>query len=138
MQAQVKWNGKMGFVGISGTNHSVVMDVSKENGGDGAAASPMEMVLMGLAGCSGVDVAIIVQKKRLDVRDFEIIVNAERADEHPKVFTKVYMTFIFEGEDLSVKPLEDAVRLSIEKYCSVAGMINKTAEINWTVKIKDQ
>ncbi len=138
MQAQVKWNGKMGFVGISGTNHSVVMDVSKENGGDGAAASPMEMVLMGLAGCSGVDVAIIVQKKRLDVRDFEIIVNAERADEHPKVFTKVDMTFIFEGEDLSVKPLEDAVRLSIEKYCSVAGMVNKTAEINWTVKIKDQ
>ncbi|HBG02509.1 MAG TPA: osmotically inducible protein OsmC, partial [Firmicutes bacterium] len=97
MNVQVKWNGKMGFVGISGTNHSVVMDVSKENGGDGAAASPMEMVLMGLAGCSGLDVAIILKKKRLDVRNFEIVVNGERAEEHPRVFTKVDMTFIFEG-----------------------------------------
>lgn len=137
MQAQVKWNGKMGFVGISGTNHSVVMDVSKENGGDGAAASPMEMILLGLAGCSGVDVALIVKKKRLNVRDFEIIVSAERADEHPRVFTKVDMTFVFEGEDLTIKPLEDAVRLSIDKYCSVAGMVSKTADINWTVKIKE-
>lgn len=137
MQAQVKWNGKMGFVGISGTNHSVVMDVSKENGGDGAAASPMEMILLGLAGCSGVDVALIVEKKRLNVRDFEIIVSAERADEHPRVFTKVDMTFVFEGDDLTIKPLEDAVRLSIDKYCSVAGMVSKTAEINWTVEIKE-
>lgn len=137
MQAQVKWNGKMGFVGISGTKHSVVMDVSKENGGDGAAASPMEMILLGLAGCSGVDVALIVKKKRLNVRDFEIIVSAERADEHPRVFTKVDMTFVFEGEDLTIKPLEDAVRLSIDKYCSVAGMVSKTADINWTVKIKE-
>ncbi|HBN95595.1 MAG TPA: osmotically inducible protein OsmC, partial [Firmicutes bacterium] len=80
MQAKVRWNGKLGFVGISGTNHAVVMDVSKENGGDGAAASPMEMVLLGLAGCSGIDVALIVKKKRLNVRDFEIFVHGERAD----------------------------------------------------------
>jgi putative redox protein len=137
MQAKVRWNGKLGFVGISGTNHAVVMDVSKENGGDGAAASPMEMVLLGLAGCSGIDVALIVKKKRLNVRDFEIFVHGERADEHPQVFTKVDMTFVFEGEDLSRKALEDAVRLSLDKYCSVAGMVNKTAEIGWTVEIKE-
>lgn len=137
MQAQVRWNGKMGFVGISGFNHTVVMDVSKENGGDGAAASPMEMVLMALAGCSGVDIALIVKKKRLDVRDFQILVEGERADEHPRVFTKVNMTFVFEGADLTLKPLEDAVRLSLEKYCSVAGMVNKTAEISWKVEIKE-
>lgn len=137
MQAQVRWNGKMGFVGISGSNHTVVMDVSKENGGDGAAASPMEMVLMALAGCSGVDIALIVKKKRLDVRDFQILVEGERADEHPRVFTKVNMTFVFEGADLTLKPLEDAVRLSLEKYCSVVGMVNKTAEISWKVEIKE-
>lgn len=137
MQAQVKWNGKMGFVGISGTNHAVVMDVSQEAGGDGAAASPMEMVLMGLAGCSGVDVALILQKKRLNVRNFEILVQAERAPEHPRVFTKVDLTFVFEGESLSQKPLEDAVRLSIDKYCSVAAMVSKTAEINWTIETKE-
>lgn len=137
MQVQVRWNGNMGFVGVSGTNHSVVMDVSKDKGGDGTAASPMEMVLMGLAGCSGVDVASIVRKKRLSVRDIEIKIQAERADEHPRVFTKVDMTFVFEGENLTMKPLEDAVRLSIDKYCSVAGMVSKTAEINWKVEIKE-
>ncbi|NMB00149.1 MAG: OsmC family protein [Firmicutes bacterium] len=137
MQAQVKWNGKMGFVGVSGTNHAVVMDVSKENGGDGTAPSPMEMVLLGLAGCSGVDVAQIVKKKRLTVRDFQISVSGERADEHPRVFTKVDLTFVFEGENLTMKPLEDAVRLSLDKYCSVAGMVSKTAEINWKVEIKE-
>lgn len=137
MQAQAKWNGKMGFVGISGTNHAVVMDVSKQAGGDGAAATPMELVLLGLAGCSGMDVASIIKKKRLEVRDMEILVNAEQADEYPKVFTKVDLTYVFEGADLSTKALEDAVRLSIDKYCSVAGMVSKTAEINWTVEIKE-
>ncbi|HHT69882.1 MAG TPA: OsmC family protein [Firmicutes bacterium] len=138
MQAQVRWNGKLGFVGISGSNHAVVMDVSKENGGDGAAASPMELVLLGLAGCSGIDVALIVKKKRLNVRDFQIFVDGQRADEHPQVFNKVQMKFVFEGDDLSQKALEDAVRLSLDKYCSVAGMVNKTAEITWTVEIKDE
>ena len=137
MQAKVKWNGKMGFVGTSGTNHAVVMDVSKEAGGDGVAASPMEMELLGLAGCSGVDVALILQKKRLNVRDFQILVNGERADEHPRVFTKVHMAFVFEGEGLSPKALEDAVRLSIDKYCSVAGMVSKTAEITWNIEVKE-
>lgn len=138
MQAQVRWNGKLGFVGISGSNHAVVMDVSKENGGDGAAASPMELVLLGLAGCSGIDVALIVKKKRLNVRDFQIFVDGQRADEHPQVFNKVQMKFVFEGDNLSQKALEDAVRLSLDKYCSVAGMVNKTAEITWTVEIKDE
>lgn len=137
MEARVQWNGKMGFVGISGTNHAVVMDASQENGGDGAAASPMEMVLMGLAGCSGMDVVSILRKKRMNLWTMEIVLNAERADDHPRVFTKIDVTFMFRGEDLKEKALEDAVRLSMEKYCSVAGMINKTAEITWNVKIHE-
>lgn len=136
MQAKVRWNGKLGFIGTSGTNHIVPMDVSKEAGGDGAAASPMELVLLGLAGCSGIDVAMITKKKRLNVHDFEILVASKRADDHPKVFTAIDLSFIFSGENLTLKPLEDAVRLSMEKYCSVAGMLNKTAEINWSVEIK--
>lgn len=137
VQAQVRWNGKMGFVGVSGSNHAVVMDVRKENGGDGTAPSPMELVLMALAGCSGVDVAQIVKKKRLKVRDFQVFVEGERAEEHPRVFTRVQLTFVFAGEDLTRKPLEDAVRLSLEKYCSVAGMVGKTEEIDWQVQIKE-
>lgn len=138
MQAQVKWDGKLGFYGVSGSNHAVVMDVTKENGGGGTAASPMELVLLGLAGCSGIDVALIIEKKRLKVRNFEVFVKAERANEHPQVFSKVDMTFVFEGENLTRKGLEDAVRLSLDKYCSVAGMVNKTAEITWTVEIREQ
>jgi putative redox protein len=113
------------------------MDVRKESGGDGTAPSPMELVLMALGGCSGVDVAEILRKKRLQIRDFQILLEGERAEEYPKVFTKVQMTFVFEGEDLKLKPLEDAVRLSLEKYCSVAGMVGKTAEIEWKVEIKE-
>ncbi len=135
MQAKVRWNGKLGFIGTSGTNHIVPMDVAQEAGGDGTAASPMELVLLGLAGCSGIDVALITKKKRLKVHDFEIHVAAERAEDHPRVFTAIDLTFVFAGEDLQPKPLEDAVRLSVERYCSVAGMLNQTAEINWRVEI---
>lgn len=137
MQAKVKWNGKLGFMGVSGSNHAVVMDVPKESGGDGTAASPMEMVLLGLAGCSGVDVALILEKKKINIRNFEIFVEGQRADEHPRVFTQVDLNFVFEGENLKPKPLEDAVKLSVDKYCSVAGMVNKTAQINWKITIKD-
>lgn len=137
MEVKVRWDGQMGFVGRSGTNHAVVMDVSPQVGGGGTAPSPMEMVLFGLAGCAGVDVALILQKKKVQVRDFEVLVQAERADEHPRVFTKVDLTFVFEGEDLRLKPLEDSVRLSIEKYCSVAGMVSQTATIDWKVEIKE-
>lgn len=137
MKAELRWNGKMGFTGIPASNHAVLMDASPRVGGDGAAASPMEMVLMGLAGCSGMDVVSILGKKRIAYRDLQILVETERAEEHPKVFTKVDLTFVFHGENLTPKPLEDTIRLSIEKYCSVAGMVSKTAEINWKVEIKE-
>jgi len=135
MEARVRWNGKMGFVGISGTNHTVVMDTRPEIGGDGAAPSPMEMVLMGLAGCSGIDVVSILQKKRVKLHSLEIALDAERAEEHPRVFTRINVRFSAAGEGLTEKHLTDAVRLSMEKYCSVAGMLSKTAEINWMVEV---
>lgn len=137
MEVKVLWDGQMGFFGKSGTNHSVVMDVSKEIGGGGSAPSPMEMVLFGLAGCAGVDIALILNKKKVQLDDFEVFVKAERAEDHPRVFTKVDLTFVFQGEDLRMKPLEDAVRLSIDKYCSVAGMISQTATIDWEIKIRE-
>ena len=136
MNVDVRWTGKMSFVGKSGTNHSVVMDTIPDNGGEAAAPSPLEMVLMGLAGCSGMDVLLIVKKKRIAVSAFEITINAERSTEHPKVFTSVNMEYIFEGQDLKQKSLEDSVRLSVEQYCSVAGMVAKTATINWQVTIR--
>lgn len=137
MKVDVRWTGKRGFLGISGSGHAVVMDTSEANGGEGSAASPMEMVLMGLAGCSGIDVVSILEKKRVALEGLQVLINSERADEHPKVFTKVNLTFVFKGKDLNHKALEDSVRLSIDRYCSVAGMVNKTAEINWEIVVED-
>lgn len=136
MNVQVKWHNKMTFLGVSGQNHVTVMDTSPDHGGDGTAPSPMELVLMGLAGCSGVDIISILNKKRIAFDTLDMEISAERAADHPKVFTEVTVDYIFSGKDLSPKPLEDAVRLSVEKYCSVAGMVSKTANLNWNVVIR--
>lgn len=136
MESKVLWTGNLRFLGTSGSNHSVVMDASEKVGGEGTAASPMEMVLMGFAGCSGIDVVMILEKKRIDIDHFEVRLSAERAEEHPRVFNKIKAEFVFGGKELSVKALEDTVRLSVEKYCSVAGMLDKTAEIDWSVTVE--
>ncbi len=137
MEVRAIWNGRMGFVATGNTNHATVMDVSKAVGGDESASSPMEMVLFGLAGCTGADVASIMRKKRLKVDDFQIFIKAKRADEHPKVYTKIDLTFEFKGNDLSEKALKSAVELSMNKYCSVSAMLSKTAEINWEVVVRE-
>lgn len=137
MKIDLKWTGNMSFEGVSvRTGNVVAFDASPAVGGEDAGVSPMEVVLMGLAGCSGMDVVSILSKKRVEFDLLEVAVEGERADEHPKVFTKVEMVFTFSGQDLKLKSLEDAVRLSIDKYCSVAGMIDKTAEISWRIEIK--
>jgi len=137
VEVQVNWNGAMTFVGRSGTNHSVVMDTSPEHGGHGSAPSPMEMVLMGFAGCSGIDVVSILKKKRQTFDKFDMRISGERGDEHPRVFTTVKAEYIFTGTNLSQKHFEDAVRLSVEKYCSVAGMVAQTATIDWSVILNE-
>lgn len=137
MKVDVRWTGKMSFLGISGSGHAVVMDTSQANGGEGSAPSPMEMVLMGLAGCSGIDVVSILEKKRVPFKGLQILIDGERAEEHPRVFTKVKMTFVFKGKDLNQKALEDSIRLSLDKYCSVAGIVSKTAEISWEIAVED-
>ena len=90
---------------------------------------------MGLGGCSAVDVLLILKKMRAKVADCQINLEAERAEEHPRVFTKVSLEYLFKGEDLKPKDLERAIQLSIDKYCSVAGMVSKTARIETSYKI---
>lgn len=136
MKIDLKWTGNMGFEGTSvRTGNTMAFDSSPTFGGEDAGVSPMEAVLMGLAGCSGMDVVSILNKKRIKFDQLEVAVDSERADEHPKVFTKIEMVFSFSGSDLKLKSLEDTVRISIDKYCSVAGMVNKTAAISWRVEI---
>lgn len=93
------------------------------------------MVLMALGSCSAVDIWLILKKMHAKVSDFEINLDAERSEEHPRVFTKVHLEYLFKGEDLKEKDIERAIQLSLDKYCSVAGMVEKTAKIETSYKI---
>ena len=125
MQANVKWVEGNTYIGRSNSNHNVVFDA----GSDGAAPSPMEMVLMSVGGCSSVDVVSILKKTKQDFSSVDVQLTAERAEIAPRVFTKINLHFVVTGNNVSEKHLERAVSLSAEKYCSVALMLDKTVEI---------
>ena len=135
MKARVKWLDHMSFIGESDSGHSVVMDGSPEVGGRNLAARPMEMVLLGMGGCTAFDVVMILQRARQPITDCVIELTAERADEVPKVFTKIHVHYIVKGKGLSEKQVEKAVTLSAEKYCSVSIMLGKTATITHDYEI---
>ena len=130
MQARVKWLDHMSFVGESGSGHSVVMDGAPEVGGRNLGIRPMEMLLLGLGGCSAFDVVLILQKSKQTVSDCEVLIEATRAEKDPKVFTKIHLHFIVKGHNLAPDKVERAINLSAEKYCSASIMLGKTAEIS--------
>jgi putative redox protein len=127
MKTRVKWLDNMSFVGESGSGHSVVMDGPPEFGGRNLGIRPMEMLLLGLGGCASFDVVSMLKKSKQDLVDCEVEISAERADEEPKVFTKIHLHFIISGNDLSDKRVARAIELSAEKYCSASIMLGKTA-----------
>ncbi|HIP94501.1 MAG TPA: OsmC family protein [Leucothrix sp.] len=129
MKTRVKWLDNMSFVGESGSGHSVVMDGPPEFGGRNLGVRPMEMLLLGLGGCASFDVVSMLKKSKQDLVDCEVEITAERADEEPKVFTKIHLHFIISGNDLSDKRVERAIELSAEKYCSASIMLGKTASV---------
>lgn len=135
MKVEIKWDGDIRFIGTSGTGHTVKMDTTSEKGGTDQGPSPMEMLLMGLGGCSAVDVVLMLKKMRQSVADCLVSLEAERAASDPKVFTKIHLRFTVIGSDLSQDRVEHAVRLSAEKYCSASAMLEKTAEITHDVEI---
>ena len=135
MQARIKWLDHMSFVGESGSGHSVVMDGAPEVGGRNLGIRPMEMLLLGLGGCSSFDVVLILQKSKQAVTDCEVLIEAERAEKDPKVFTKIHLHFIVKGHNLAPDKVERAINLSAEKYCSASIMLGKTAEISHDFEI---
>ncbi|MFM2320029.1 MAG: hypothetical protein RLZZ215_2650 [Pseudomonadota bacterium] len=137
MKARVKWLDHMSFVGESGSGHSVVMDGAPEAGGRNLGVRPMEMLLLGLGGCSSFDVVMILQKSRQAISDCEVLLEAERATEDPKVFTRIHLHFIVKGHNLSAEKVGRAVKLSAEKYCSASMMLGKTAEITHDFELVD-
>ena len=135
MKVRVKWLDHMSFVGESGSGHSVVMDGAPEDGGRNLGVRPMEMVLLGLGGCANFDVVLILKRARQKATDCVVHINAERAGEAPKVFTKIHIEFEVKGENLSEKQVARAVSMSAEKYCSVSKMLEHTAEITHSYTI---
>ena len=135
MKATVKWLDNMSFVGESGSGHSVVMDGPAEDGGRNMGVRPMEMVLLGMGGCTAFDVVLILKRSRQDIVDCHVELEAERAPEVPKVFTKIHVHYIIKGRQLNAKQVARAVRLTAEKYCSVSIMLAAVVEVTHDYEI---
>lgn len=137
MQARIKWVEGRTFVGESGSGHAIVLDGPTAHGGRNLGPSPMELVLLGTGGCTAFDVLDILKKGRQPVLDCWVELEAERAPEPPRVFTRITMRFVVTGRGLSRPAVERAVQLSAEKYCSASIMLAKTAEIRREVEIRE-
>lgn len=134
MNVQVEWSAPMQFVGRSPKGGVAIMASGRTPAAGGP--SPMETVLMALAGCSGVDVVGILEKMRVPLQRLRIDVDAERADDHPRVFRKIRVRYAASGDGLTPEQLQRAVSLSIEKYCSVAAMLRQSAELFTEVSVE--
>ncbi len=137
MKARVKLVEGMTFVAESGSGHAVVMDASPDVGGRDLGVRPMEMVLMGAGGCSAIDVVHILRKARQNLVDCVVELEAERAAEDPKVFTRIHLHYIVTGRALNMAQVERAIKLSKEKYCSATIMLAKTAEVTSDYEIRE-
>jgi len=136
MKVRVKWVEGVCFVGESETGHAVVLDGAPENGGRNIGMRPMEMLLIGMGGCTSFDVVTILKKARQPIVDCVAEIDATRADEIPKVFTKIHVHFVVTGNNLNATQVERAVKLSAEKYCSASIMLSKSVQITHDFEIR--
>jgi len=123
------------FAAKGESNHWITMDGPENFGGSNAGARPKELLLMALAGCTGSDVVSILQKKKVNLTDFEINITAQQTEEHPKVFTELDLEYVFYGKDIKIKDVERAIELSSGTYCGVSAMLKKAMKINHTYRI---
>jgi putative redox protein len=135
MQAKVKWVKNLQFVGESGSKHEIVMDADDKYGGTDKGMRPMELLLLAIGGCTGMDVASILQKKRQQLNDFEIRISGTTAETHPQKFTAIELEYIITGKDLTEAAVKKAIDSSMEKYCSVKATLEGVAKINYRYKI---
>ena len=137
MKTRITWLEDMTYVAQSPSGHALVIDGPPELGGHNLGPRPMELLLMGMGGCTAIDVVNILRKARQELRGCELQIDAERADSDPKVFTTIQVHFILTGKSLSAKHVERAIHLSAEKYCSASIMLGKTAQITHTFEIRE-
>lgn len=126
------------FVGKTDTNHWITMDGPENFGGSNSGIRPKELLLIALAGCTGSDVVTILAKKRVKYDEFEINITAEQQDEHPQVYTKINLEYVFYGKNIPTKDVERAIELSQTKYCSVTAMLQKAVEIEHSLRIVEE
>ena len=135
MKARIKWIENVCFMGESETGHAVVLDGAPDAGGRNLGMRPMEMLLIGMGACTAFDVVTILKKARQPISDCVAEMQAERADEVPKVFTRIHVHFVVTGKGLNPTQVERAVKLSAEKYCSASIMLGKSAEVTHDFEI---
>ena len=138
MDCTVRWGDGMTFVAETGSGHLVTMDGAPDGGGRNLAPRPMEVVLAGAGGCTAYDVVVILKKNGQEITGCEVSLQAERAATDPKVFTKIHYHFVVRGKNLKRNLVEQAVRLTHEKYCSATAMLGKSAEITKDFKVIDE
>lgn len=130
----VSWSGGMSFESeIDGIK--IAVDAKKEVGGQGKGPRPKPLMMLSLAGCTGMDVISILKKMRVDVEDFNIKIDGDLTDEHPKQFTKMHITYIFKGKDLNLEKLRKAIELSQDRYCGVSAVYKKAMEVTYDIEI---
>jgi putative redox protein len=133
--AKVKWVDGFQFVGESGSGHAMVMDAPSGPGKESTGMTPMEMLLVAVGGCSGMDISSVLKKKKLDVQDIEIRVSGEKAEDYPQKYTSITLEFIVTGSNLPDVSVKKAIDLSMDKYCSVKATLEGSAKIDYTYKI---
>ncbi len=136
VEAKVVWQEGMRFEGTASSGHTLTLDSSTEHGGQNAGFRPMELLLIGLAGCTAMDVISILQKKRQNVTGLEVRVEGQRAESHPRAYTDIHVEYVVRGKDISPQAVERAIQLSEEKYCSAAATLKGAARITSSYRIE--
>jgi putative redox protein len=138
VDVKIDWKGHRRFDGLSDSGFTQKLDASEANGGENSAARPMEYIAFGLVGCTAMDVISILQKKQQQVTDFQVKMHANRASEHPRVFTNAVIEYLVTGKDVNEAAVLRAIELSVEKYCPVYAMLSKAFPIELHYKIFDE
>ena len=138
MKGKAVWKGGMAFTGTSDGGFLIPLDATKAVGGQDLGFQPLQLFAIGLVGCTGMDVISILKKKRQEVTAFEVSATVQRADEHPKVFTRILLEYKIAGKDLDRKAVERAVELSETRYCGAQAMLRETAQITSKIIYKEE
>ena len=130
-----RWVEGLKFAGAGWSGHEIMMDANVESGGEDSGARPMELLLVGLTGCTGMDVVSLLRKMRVPFTGLELNVSADKSEEHPSVFTAIRLEYVVRGQDIDPEKVNKAVALSMERYCSVSAMLRKACPIEHSVRV---